>query len=254
LGNLGDLRKNGVDVLMLFFNQAYNGLIKDTNPGQLGEPVKLKYQTVSNGLSYLIESGILCWHGDDLIYPRAEKMFQRGQGGFFAVHNVFASENFIRNVNEIPKKLAIRLLSTGIGSRYHKRASKGLVFKTKTLMAWAGVDRFSRLAAALKDLEDYFIITYYKELDKFNIRVRPEYLTAKQVNKFHATLSGLYYLLKQNNYFIKDNKTQQDILGLMRRYGQKLVGYALEQARYVWENVSNLGGYLHTIILGLVSN
>jgi hypothetical protein len=251
LRNLQSLKKNGVDVLLLFFSQAYDGVVKDTNPSKLGKSTNIKYQTVANGLNYLEDAGILRWQGDDIIYPRASKMFLPGQGGYFAVHDVFASEKFIKNVNEIPKKLALRLLATGIGSKYHKRAVTGLVFKTKKLMVWAGVDRFSRLIACLKSLKEFFVITYYEKLDKFNIKVRPKYLAAIKVNKFHATLSGLHYILKQRGYFIKDNKTKQDILGLMRRYGQKLVEHALAEAWYAWKwkNVRNLGGYLHSIII-----
>jgi hypothetical protein len=251
LRNLQSLKKNGVDVLLLFFSQAYDGVVKDTNPSKLGKSTNIKYQTVANGLNYLEDAGILRWQGDDIIYPKAKKMYLPGQGGYFAVHDVFASEKFIKNVTEVPKKLALRLLATGIGSRTHKRATKGLVFKTKTLMAWAGVDRFSRLIACLKSLKEFFVITYYEKLDKFNIKVRPKYLAAIKVNKFHASLSGLFHLLKEKGYYIKNTDVIQDILGLMRRYGKEMVEFALGEAWYAWKwkNVRNLGGYLHSIII-----
>jgi hypothetical protein len=250
LEKLQDLKKNGVDVLMLAFKSGYDGKVRDTNPGRLGKNVKMKYQTVANGLNYLVRAGILRWQGDDVICENYEKIFKPGQGGYFVAHDIFADKEFIK-VNEVPKKLALRLLSTGIGSQHHRLSKKGLTFKAGNLMRWAGVDRLSRLEEALKSLKKYFIITYCPEKNKFNIAVRPKYLVSSSaINKFKASYAGLYGLLREKKIFISDPVIKKDILNLIHRYGYKLVGHALEQARYNWKNVSNPGGYLHTIILG----
>lgn len=249
--NYYKLKKNGIDTLLLIGKIAINGMVKNINPGDIGKMVGLQYNQAANGIKYLLESGLISFQADNIEVEAAKKMFTRGQGGYFSVHDVFAKEDFIKNINAVPKRIALWILSSGIGFKGHKKASIGLCFKESTLMQRAGISRPCRLINALKDLEKYFIIKHDAIKKLYYIKVKPEYLVdIRTINNYKATWSGLYYLLKENKYFIKSNIVLKDIFCLLKRYGSDKISYALQEAKFSWRKVGDkLPGYIHRIIL-----
>lgn len=252
--NIFELKKNGIDVLLLTVPMAINGRIKNTNPNILAKAISWSYNHIQNGLKYAAGTGLIRWDIDDIVFDWSKKIFGRGNGGYFAVHDVFSSEEFIKNVNEVPKRFAIKVLCRGIGSRSHPLAYCGIKLKKINFMKWAGIERPHKIKEILKSLEPYFIITYNDQSDVYTVKIRPCYLADPNEKKFNFSLGALFQLFKNFGYYITKELVLNDILWLAWKYGPNLVEFALSEARYSWNKVKNLPGYLHTIIMEATKN
>ena len=250
---LSDLKKNGVDAILLLSKMSVNGTIKDITIGSFAKKNNWSYPMAANGISYAQAAGLIEWQGDDLYLTFSKDQFQQGKQGFVKLHDVFASDKFIKGVSLVPKQFAIKLLCMGMGYCNHRHAKIGYDFKMKTLMKWIGSDRPHEVQKTLHQLKPFFVITYNVKTNLYNIKVKTKYLT-KEPQNYKFSYKDLYAHLKEFGYFVKDKYEKLDLLSLLKKYGAVSFRKALEDAKYSWNNHKSHARYINDLLTGIVYN
>lgn len=243
--HLGILKKNGVDALLLVVSRSFSGKCEDFNCNKFKKIIP--YKCLSNGMAAASQAGLVKWEDDTVFLPWFKTIFNKGRSGYFGIHEIFASEQFVKDINLVSKRFALRFLSTGLGQKYHRRAYKGLMFSPNKLMEWAGVDRLHELNKMISELSPYFIFKFNEKLNLYMVRVRPEYLAVKLIGQKYS-FKDIFTQLKKYGHFIKNKDILNDLLHLLNKYGQDLFDWALNQSYYAWHNIKNYGAYLNVLI------